>query len=84
MNWWKNRQEIKDSETDTYKAKIYMREEIEKRGFDIDLCGYPTIEEVILSPEETIMQYKEERTALNKKIDEQLQEIEKLLGVKLC
>lgn len=84
MNWWKNRQEIKDSETDTYKAKIYTREEIEQRGFDIDLCGYPTVEEEILSPEETIMRYKEERTALNKKIDEQLKEIEKLLGVEIC
>ena len=49
MNWWKNRQEIKDSETDTYKAKAYTYEEIEQRGFDIDLCGYPTIEEEILS-----------------------------------
>ena len=48
------------------------------------MCGYPTVEEEILSPEETIMRYKEERTALNKKIDEQLQEIEKLLGVKIC
>ncbi len=83
IDWWNNRQEIKDIDTDTYKAKAYTREEIIANNFNIDLCGYPTFEEEVLSPEETISQYKEQRALLNAKIDAQLLEIEKLLGVKL-
>ena len=84
IKWWNDRCDIKDEETDTYKAKVYKLEEIVKRNYDIDLCGYPTIEEEVLSPEETILEYKEKRATLNSKIDKKLQEIENILGVKLC
>lgn len=84
IKWWNNRCDIKDEETDTYKAKVYTLEEIVNRNYDIDLCGYPTIEEEVLSPEETILEYKEKRATLNSKIDKKLQEIENILGVKLC
>ena len=84
IKWWNDRCDIKDEETDTYKAKVYTLEEIVNRNYDIDLCGYPMIEEEVLSPEETILEYKEKRATLNSKIDKKLQEIENILGVKLC
>ncbi len=80
--WWNDRKEIKDSETDTYKARCYTVQELESRGYDIDLCGYPTVEEEVLSPEETIKLFHEKRDALNAKIDKRLAEIEALLGVR--
>jgi len=80
--WWYDRKEIKDSETDTFKAKCYTVQELESRGYDIDLCGYPTVEEEVLSPEETIKLFHEKRNALNAKIDKRLAEIEAFLGVR--
>lgn len=79
--WWSDRHEIKDTETDTYKAKGYTVQELADRGYDLDLCGYPTAEEEVLSPEETIQNFHEKRDALNAKIDKRLVEIEALLGV---
>ena len=79
-NWWNNRVEIKDKDTDTYKAKAYSPAEIEARGYDIDLCGYPTEVKEILSPEDTMRNFIEHRTALNEKLDKQLAEIQKILG----
>lgn len=84
IKWWNDRRDIQDEDTDTYKAKVYTLEEIVNRNYDIDLCGYPTVEEEVLSPEETILEYKEKRATLNAKIDKKLQEIENILGVKLC
>lgn len=81
--WWNDRQEIKDTETDTYKAKAYTAEEIVGRGYDLDLCGYPTAEEEVLSPEETIRNFHEKRDALNAKIDKRLAEITALLGIEI-
>ncbi len=80
--WWNDRKQIKDAETDTFKAKDYTVQELAERGYDIDLCGYPTMEEEVLSPEETIRSFHEKRDALNARIDQRLAEIEALLGVK--
>lgn len=80
--WWNNRREIKDIDTDTYKAKCYTVQDLENRDYDLDLCGYPKAEEEVLSPEETIKLFHEKRDALNARIDKRLEEIEALLGVK--
>ncbi len=85
--WWNNRIEILDekeneSSTQTYKAKKYTYKEIEDNGFDLDLCGYPEQEEIILTPEETIKNYKERRESLETKLDEKLSLIMNLLEVK--
>ena len=80
--WWNDRNEIKDAETDTYKAKDYTIQELVERGYDLNLCGYPTVEEEVLSPEETIQIFHEKRDSLNAKIDKRLAEIEALLEVK--
>ena len=80
--WWNERKQIKDADTDTYKAKDYTVLELAERGYDLDLCGYPTVEEEVLSPEETIRIFHEKRDSLNARIDKRLAKIETLLGVK--
>lgn len=82
--WWNNRKEIideKESEeqTTTYKSKCYTIEEIINNGYNIDLCGYPHKEEIILEPKELIEQYQEQRASLNAEIDKILEEVSKLL-----
>ncbi len=77
--WWNDRKEIKDTETDTYKAKSFSVQELANRNYDLDLCGYPAEEAEVLSPEETIQQFHEKRNALNAQIDKRLAEIEALL-----
>ena len=72
--WWGDRREIPD-EGDTFKAKAYAAGELAARGYDLDLCGYPTAAEEVLSPEETIRVFHERRAALNAKIDGQIARI---------
>lgn len=79
--WWDNRKEIKNSETDTFRAKSYSVQELANRSYDLDLCGYPAEEEEVLSPEETIQLFHEKRNTLNAQIDKRLAEIEALLGI---
>lgn len=103
--WWHDRKEIKDTETDTYKAKAFMPDEIksevidlktvtDKKGnetivketkvsYNLDLCGYPTVEEEVLSPEDTIRQFHDKREELNRRIDKQLLNIASLIGLDL-
>ena len=85
--WWNNRVEIADEKesetsTQTFKAKKYTFAEIEERWFDLDLCGYPEEEDIVLTPEETIKNYKERRESLEAKLDEKLALIMNLLEVK--
>jgi len=82
MHWWEDRTEIKDAETDTFKSRSFTVKELADREYDLDLCGYPTIEEEVLSPGETIRLFHEKRDALNARIDRRLEEIEALLGIK--
>lgn len=79
--WWENRAEIKDADTDTYKAKCYTASEIEEGNYNLDLCGYPHEEEEILPPKELIQQYQEKRASLNADIDRILEQITDILGI---
>ena len=84
--WWNNRVEIKDelkenATNETYKAKCFTYDEIEASDFDLKLCDYPVEEKIILSPEETITNFIAHREELERKIDKQLEEIKRLLGV---
>ena len=105
MAWWDNRVTIKDTDTDTYKAKAYTPDELKtvvteeklvtkkdgstetitetKTTYDLDLCGYPTVEEEVLSPEDTIRTFHQQRDELNRRIDEQLTQIANLIGLDL-
>ena len=79
MEWWDNRTEIE--EEGFVKAKKYRKADLEsKYNYNIDLCGYPHEEEVILSPHDLIQRYQEERASLNAEIDRVLDEITTLLG----
>ncbi|MDQ0300544.1 type I restriction enzyme M protein [Salibacterium salarium] len=78
LSWWDNREEI---ELDGYpKAKKYTVHELEERSFNIDLCGFPNEEEVILEPMDLIMEYQEKRASLNAEIDHVLEQITSKLG----
>ena len=78
LDWWNNREEII---IDGFpKAKKYSVDEIVANGYNIDLCGYPHEEEVILDPMDLINQYQEKRASLNAEIDHVLEQITALLG----
>ena len=79
--WWDDRTEIKDADTDTYKAKSYTAAEIAEGNYNLDLCGYPHEEEKILPPKELIQQYQEKRASLNADIDRILAKITDILGI---
>lgn len=78
MAWWENREDI---ELDGFpKAKKYILSEIIDKGYNIDLCGFPHEEEVILEPMDLIQQYQEKRSSLNAEIDHVLDQITSMLG----
>lgn len=81
MDWWHQRQAIQVDGFD--KARSYCYQEIADRQFNLDLCGFPHEEEEILPPDELIQQYQHKRTALNADIDELLNEITQILGIRL-
>ncbi|SDI57910.1 HsdM family class I SAM-dependent methyltransferase [Proteiniclasticum ruminis] len=78
QNWWENREEI---EVDGFpKAKRYAIDEIVERSYNIDLCGFPHEEEVILEPMDLIQEYQEKRASLSAEIDHVLEQITSMLG----
>jgi len=78
LAWWDSREEII---IDGFpKAKQYTVSEIAALGYNIDLCGFPHEEEVILEPLELITNYQEKRASLNAEIDQVLEQITSLLG----
>lgn len=79
--WWDDRKEIADETGNTWKAKYMPIKEIADNSFNLDFCGYPNEERVVLNPEETISQYCSERDKINSKMDEKLQQILDLLEV---
>lgn len=56
VEWWNNREEITIDEFP--KAKKYSKKEIEELHYNLDLCGYPHIEDEILEPKELIQQFR--------------------------
>ena len=79
IEWWNNREEINIDGFD--KAKKYTVKQLtEDFGYNLDLCGYPHEEEIILEPLDLIHQYEEKRASLNAEIDRVLTEITALLG----
>ncbi|MFB5311087.1 class I SAM-dependent DNA methyltransferase [Enterococcus casseliflavus] len=78
MSWWENREEI---EVDGFpKSKKYSIDEIVEKSYNIDLCGFPHEEEVILEPMDLIQEYQEKRASLNAEIDHVLDQITSMLG----
>jgi len=83
LAWWQNRTVIADKDTDTFKSQKFSKIFLTDNGFNLDLCGYPTIEEEVLSPEETIREYHQLRTTLNARIDKSLVDIADFIGIDL-
>lgn len=81
IDWWGAREEISDADGNP-KAKRYTAQEIIDGGYNLDLCGYPQATTEVLSPAETISNYKARRAELDAQIDEQIALIESLLAVK--
>ena len=79
--WWHDRREIIDAEGNP-KAEVYTPEQIAAGDYNLDLCGFPQENQIILSPEETIADYKAKRAELDNQIDTKIAEIEALLAVK--
>lgn len=79
IDWWIDRKEINVDGFD--KSKKYTYDQLEEKGFNIDLCGYPHEEEEILPPKELIQQYQEKRKSLNEEIDRILAQITEILGI---
>ena len=78
LKWWDNREEI---EVDGFpKAKKYSVSDIEELGYNLDQCGFPHEEEVILDPMDLILLYQEKRSSLNAEIDHVLEKITSMLG----
>ena len=78
LSWWDNREEI---ELDGFpKVKKYTISDIETRGYNINLCGFPNEEEIILEPIALIQEYQEKRASLNAEIDHVLDQITSMLG----
>lgn len=85
VEWWNDRHEIKDerddeSLTETWKAKKYSIDEIIKDNYNLDKCGYPVKEEIILTPEETMNNFIKNREELENQLDSKLKELIKLIG----
>lgn len=85
IDWWNNRIEIKDpkddeSLTETYKSKKFTLEELSNLNYNLDQCGYPVKEEIILSPKETMDNFISKREELEKQLDDKLKEIIELMG----
>lgn len=72
--WWDNRTEIQDAKEDesmsvTYKAKKYTYDEIAAENFNLKRCDYPTEEKVILSPEDTMENFIQQKNDLERKLE---------------
>ena len=79
MEWWEDRKPIEIDGFD--KARLYTIDELKDNDYNLDLCGFPHEEEVILPPDELIANYQKERAELETKIDRTLAEIKKLLDI---
>lgn len=74
IEWWDNRQEINVDGFD--KAKKYTVAQLTgELGCNLDQCGYPHEEEVILDPMDLMQRYEEQRASLNAEIDRVLADI---------
>ena len=82
IEWWNNRVEIEEdgfAKTKKFTAAELTSEDI---NYNLDQCGYPHKEEIILNPIDLINLYQEERSSLNAEIDHVLEQITNILGGK--
>ena len=77
VEWWDKREPIQIDGAD--KARKFTIDEIKTDNYNLDRCGYPHEDEEILPPDELIANYRNERKAMDERVDAAIAEIEKLL-----
>lgn len=77
IEWWNKREEL--IVEDFPKAKCYTKKELEDLHYNLDLCGYPHIEDEILEPKDLIQQFIEKRNSYNDEMERTLAKILELL-----
>lgn len=78
--WWVERIEINDADGNP-KAQRFTADQLIEGGYNLDRCGFPQATTIILSPEDTIAEYKTKRTELDAQINAKIGQIEALLAV---
>lgn len=78
--WWTERKEINDADGNP-KAQRFTAEQLIEDGYNLDRCGFSQATTVVLSPEDTIAEYKTKRAELDAQIDAKIAQIEALLAV---
>lgn len=78
IDWWDNRVII--PENNGFKAQRYTVQDIIDDNYNLDLCGFPQEEEIILEPQELISNYQKARIRLTNEINDILAEIQEMLG----
>ena len=56
--------------TETWKAREVSVDEIVANNYNLDFCGFPNEEKVILSPEETVANYLKQRKTLEEQLND--------------
>lgn len=77
IEWWNHREELIVDEFP--KAKKYSKKELEDMHYNLDLCGFPHVEDEILEPKELIRDFKEKRDSYNAEMERTLANILELL-----
>jgi len=77
VEWWNHREELIVDEFP--KAKKYTKKELEDLHYNLDLCGFPHVEDEILEPKELIRDFKEKRDSYNVEMERTLAKILGLL-----
>lgn len=77
VEWWNHREELIVDEFP--KAKKYTKKELEDLHYNLDLCGFPHVEDEILEPKELIRDFKEKRDSYNVEMERTLAKILELL-----
>lgn len=78
IEWWNDRKAINLEGFD--KARKYTIEEIQDLGYNIDLCGFPHVEDEILEPKDLIQQFQEKRSSYNEEMNKTLAKILEILN----
>ena len=77
VEWWNHREVLIVDEFP--KAKKYTKKELEDLHYNLDLCGFPHVEDEILEPKELIRDFKEKRDSYNAEMERTLAKILELL-----
>lgn len=83
IDWWKNRYEIVDSDSNDEKSRCFTAQQLMDMDCNFDQCKFPKDEEEILPPKELLEDYYKKRAALDHEIDKTLAEIQRILGFKI-